>query len=177
MSVERRIRIIKVVMFTYLGIAYGYAIVMYVLWSWGYRYNLGIAFLVGLLLVAAPGILIKFVAPIAGSVVGIRELRRLRQDKSLTGSLGETKDVQRPSDEEKVRAALSKLGAFANGCPSWLTPAVDQWLTSPPGDRKTLLRDSLLLRLYDEAGKPGDILQRHALNDVRLAINPWVDQQ
>lgn len=94
----------------------------------------------------------------------------------VTGQLGEIPDVERPVDADRVRAAVSRLDGIAGGCPGWLGSAVDEWLAASPGAGKNQMRDKLLQRLYAEAGLPGDQQQRRALNEVRLAINPWVGE-
>lgn len=164
-------------MLVYLVISYGYVAIAFALWSLGYRFNVGAAFIIGLAIATAPMLLIKIAAPIAGTIMGFSQMRRLHQNSALLGPLGELKDVERQADQARVRSALDKLDLFADGTPRWLHPGVDQWLEAPAGDEKDRMRDALLQRLYDEAGKPGDIMQRHALNDVRLAINPWVDER
>jgi len=81
-----------------------------------------------------------------------------------------------PPDESRIRASLDQLDKSPGGAPTWVRPAVEEWLAAAPGPDKDRLRSSLLLRLYDEAGQPGDPAQRRALNDVRLAINPWIEK-
>jgi hypothetical protein len=121
---------------------------------------------------------IWFVAARAISWVLIyREIRRRRlSGETATTQLGELTDTDRPVDEQRIRGELSRLDRFAGGCPAWLHTDVDAWLAAPPGAQKNGMRDEILQRLYAEAGSPGDPAQRRALNDVRLAINPWIDE-
>ena len=83
----------------------------------------------------------------------------------------------RPPDERRIRDSLDALDTSPDGAPAWVRPAVDEWLAASAGPEKDRMRSALLQRLYDEAGQPGDPAQKRALNDVRLAINPWVEKQ
>jgi hypothetical protein len=116
------------------------------------------------------------VARIMGWVLIYRDVRRRRlSGETPTTQLGELTDAYRPIDEQRIRGALSRLDSFAGGCPAWLRTSVEAWLAAPSDAQKNAMRDELLQRLYAEAGSPGDPTQRRALNDVRLAINPWID--
>ena len=138
----------------------------------------------GLLLVFAPrhidsrfatfafaiGLVLFVVSRIVGRMLLAADVR---ENQLRLAPLGEMPDIERPVDADRVRAALSRLDEFPDGSPAWLRPAVDSWLAAAPGADKNRMRDELLQRLYAEAGTPGDLQQRRALNEVRLAINPW----
>jgi hypothetical protein len=116
------------------------------------------------------------VARVMGWVLLHREvaMRRLSGETPTT-QLGESTDAYRPIDEQRIRSALSRLDSLEGGSPAWLRADLDAWLAAPQGGQKNGMRDALLQRLYAEAGLPGDPAQRRALNDVRLAINPWIN--
>jgi hypothetical protein len=82
---------------------------------------------------------------------------------------------ERPLDSARLDAALANVEASDKSASQWLRPAIEQWLATPAGPERDKLRNALLDRLYAEASKPGDYAQRRALNEVRLAINPWAD--
>lgn len=122
------------------------------------------------------GVIWFVAARIISWVLIYREVRRRRlSGETPAPQLGELAGADRPVDEQRVTGALSRLESFAGGCPAWLRGGVDAWLAAPPGEQKNQMRNDLLQRLYTEAGSPGDPAQRRALNEVRLAINPWSD--
>jgi hypothetical protein len=128
-------------------------------------------------LVFAAGLVWFVLSRLAGNILFRLEAREHRLLGDLTaGPLGELPDAKRPVDEERVRAAMSRLDEFAGGCPAWLRAGVDEWLAAAEGPDKSRMRDELLKKLYAEACAPGDPQQRRALNQVRLAINPWVGE-
>lgn len=80
---------------------------------------------------------------------------------------------RRPIDETAVQQALQKLGTVA--CPPWVKEAVDDWLAMPQSEDKDRKRAGLLDRLYSySALSTDDYAARSAVNQLRLAINPWV---
>jgi hypothetical protein len=110
-------------------------------------------------------------------VLILSEVRKRRlSGETNTTRLGELTGADRPVDEQRIRSALSRLDSFPDGCPTWVRTGVEAWLAAPLGAPKNSMRDELLQRLYSEAGSPGDPAQRRALNDVRLAINPFIDR-
>jgi len=79
-------------------------------------------------------------------------------------------------DTERVQHRLDDVRAVGGDGIAWVDDGVRAWLASPPGVEKDRARNALLDRLYAYAASSnGDYVQRKAVNDLRLAINPWVN--
>jgi hypothetical protein len=137
--------------------------------------NIPGAFLLGFFLMVAPAIVTHLLTPLFIAIMAMLGL--LDVDKSRVGGLVEYANAELPLDQERLNKALDDLRQFADSYPSWLDESLRQWQTAESIADKNRLRYALLDRLYAEASKPGDYAQRRALNEVRLVINPWVDNR
>jgi hypothetical protein len=79
----------------------------------------------------------------------------------------------RPVDEPAIHEELSKVDL--DHVPPWVKENVDDWLATDTEDEKDRKRAALLDRLYSYAASSADdYAARSAVNQLRLAINPWV---
>jgi hypothetical protein len=79
----------------------------------------------------------------------------------------------RPVDEPGIQSELTQASTAAS--PPWVKEAVDDWLATATGEEKNRKRAALLDRLYSYAAtSTDDYAARSAVNQLRLAINPWV---
>jgi hypothetical protein len=64
-----------------------------------------------------------------------------------------------------------------SSCPAWVGAAVNDLLTSADGPEQDRKCTDLLIRMYWYSAFSNDEYEkRAAVNRVRLAINPWVDE-
>jgi len=83
--------------------------------------------------------------------------------------------MDREPDRDRVQQRLEAVDAVGGGTLAWIDDGVRDWLARPPGAERDRARNALLDRLYAySASSTGDHVQRKAVNDLRLAINPWV---
>jgi hypothetical protein len=76
-------------------------------------------------------------------------------------------------NEPEIHEKLNHVDAM--GAPIWVKESVADWLATGPGDEKNRKRVALLDRLYSYAASSADdYAARSAVNQLRLAINPWV---
>ena len=84
----------------------------------------------------------------------------------------------RKPDEARVRRALAAVTDLDDESVQWMARDVDDWLAADPGVPKDRKRNALLERLYAYAGSSkGYQKLRTAANELRLAINPWIDEK
>ena len=82
------------------------------------------------------------------------------------------------TDEKRIREVLRKVEAEGFSFPPWVASTVDGWLAMPDGADKDRKRADLLTRLYSYSAFSHDaVSQRTAANRLRLAINPWADDE
>jgi hypothetical protein len=76
-------------------------------------------------------------------------------------------------NEPEIYEELNRVDAVR--APAWVKESVADWLATVPGDEKNSKRAALLDRLYSYAAtSTDDYAARSAVNQLRLAINPWV---
>jgi len=79
----------------------------------------------------------------------------------------------RPVDEPGIQSELTHASTAAS--PPWVKEVVDDWLATAEGEEKNRKRAALLDRLYSYAAtSTDDYAARSAVNQLRLAINPWM---
>lgn len=79
----------------------------------------------------------------------------------------------RPVDEPGIQGELTHASTAAS--PPWVKEAVADWLATAEGEEKNRKRAALLDQLYSYAAtSTDDYAARSAVNQLRLAINPWV---
>jgi hypothetical protein len=80
-------------------------------------------------------------------------------------------------DEANIREVLRQVGAERGSCPPWVAAAVDDWLMSADGPEKDQKRQALMTRMYWYSAFSADSFKRRkVVNQIRSAINPWVDE-
>jgi hypothetical protein len=145
-----------VVRMTYLTL---WVIVGLVLVAWIARFSLGYA-LVILLVLLGP--------KIASWIFTYKAFARGPQ-----AGRGPEPISTQPINESMIRDELSK--AETVHLPDWVREETDEWLATTDRAEKSRKRVALLDRLYDYASNSTDhYAARSAVNQLRLAINPWV---
>jgi hypothetical protein len=76
-------------------------------------------------------------------------------------------------NEPEIHAKLNDVDVVH--APTWVKESVIDWLATATGDEKDRKRVALLDRMYAYASdSTDDYAARSAVNQLRLAINPWV---
>ena len=111
-------------------------------------------------------------------VIGGVSLYRSRRELEPTewmrrGGLMASPEASARPDEKRIRIALATL---PDDFPRQARDAVETYLAMADDDEKQLCRDRLIREFYERAGSPKiGFAHRKAYNDLRLALNPWVE--
>lgn len=172
MSWSRQILAVKWFVGVAFGVVYLLAFVTVTTWP-KYEAYAGIAIL-SLVIVYLAYHIVLFIFALYGTKKEMRSYRATGEPP--VRRLGQLAGLQTPSSSARFQEALRRLEGTPGPNPPWLEPAIRSWTESAEGPENDRRRDDLLVRLYYHAAFSTDTLaKRKALNELRLAINPWVD--